>query len=126
MTRAALCRALKSDKAGTGSVVSRMHKQLKSVPRRIHIADYTHYDEGSFIAYPRALYALGDLPDAKRPPRQSRKKIVKRCREARKARVSSVFEFAMPRRAREAHRKAIKASTTVEGNHAKETHPQQG
>lgn len=100
MTRAGLCRALGRPKLEVASVVSRLNRTLKSVPKRIYICGYVYDEEGSRIAYPRALYDLGDKPDVKRPG-PDRKAVAKRWRDSTRQRVSSVWEFAMSRRVRD-------------------------
>lgn len=99
MTRAALCRALGRPKVEVASVVSRLNRALKIRPKRIYICGYVYDEEGSRIAYPRAVYDLGDKPDAKRP-RPDRKAVAKRWRESTRQRVNSVWQFAMSRRER--------------------------
>lgn len=108
MTRAAICRALGATKSDVSPVISRLNRTLKSLPRRIYITGYTYEDEGSAIAYPRAVYALGSAPNRPKPPRTPAAEVKRRSAQKAKTMVSSIFEYAMPRRARAAHRQAIR------------------
>lgn len=114
MTRAAICRHLGGTRNEIGSVVSRLNRPTTTQPKRIYILRYTYEDEGSNVAYPRAVYALGNKPDAIKPE-PNRNEVARRWRERSKVRVNSVFEWAMPRRARAQYRKALLAQAGGEG-----------
>ena len=51
---------------GAHAVLNRMNKRTKAGLKRIHIVRYIHDHDGS-RKYPRAVYAMGDKPDAKKP-----------------------------------------------------------
>lgn len=114
LTRAAICRELGAEKGELSSVISRLNRALPMRPKRIYVKDYTHEDEGSHIKYPRARYALGDLPDAKKPKPTPRKIIARRWREHAKTHVASVFEFGMSRRMRAEHRQKVRSAAKAE------------
>ena len=48
------------------AVLNRMNKRTKAGIKRIHIIRYI-YDHVGARKYPRAVYAMGDNPDAKKP-----------------------------------------------------------
>ena len=48
------------------AIVSRMNKRTPRTGKQIHIANYVYDAEGA-RRYPRAVYALGDGVDAKKP-----------------------------------------------------------
>ena len=48
------------------AVLNRMSKRTKAGVKRIHVVRYT-YDHDGARKYPRAVYAMGDKPDAKKP-----------------------------------------------------------
>jgi hypothetical protein len=104
LTGAGLRRALGAEQREISSVICRMCRVLPTKPKRIYIKEWVRDDEGSTTAHPRAVYDIGDLPDAPRP-KPNRAAVTKRCRDRKAARVSSVWEFAMPRRARQAREK---------------------
>ncbi len=49
------------------SVVARMHKDSPRLRRRLHIAGYRRLTTDGGRSYLRAVYALGDRQDARRP-----------------------------------------------------------
>ena len=106
LTRAEICAALGQPKDKVAAVVSRMNRPNTRGAKRIYIARYTRHDDANDGIYLRAVYALGDLPDAKRPKPLTRKEIVRRHREAKHVRVGSIFDLAKPRRQREAEARA--------------------
>ena len=101
MTRAALCRTIGRTPYEVASVVSRLNRPLKLQPKRIHVVGYVYDEEGSDIAYPRAVYAIGDGPDARKPA-PDRKAVAKRWRDRKKLKVNSVWQWAMSRSQRAA------------------------
>lgn len=103
-TRAELMLALGLEKTKCGAVVSRLNKKLKSRPKRLYIVRYVYTDDSNGRTYPRAVYALGDLPDARRP-KPDRAAVAKRYRNRERHRVSDVFQWAQPRRVRHQLRK---------------------
>lgn len=98
MTRAELCKHLQQHDQHISSVVARMRRGSKTIPKRLHISNYVYDDEGA-RRYPRAVYALGNYPCAKSPGPQ-KKLNKKRYDEARRAKfaMNSVFNLGLPRR----------------------------
>lgn len=99
MTGAGIRRELGAEQREICGVISRMTRVLATKPKRLYIVRWIFDDEGSSTAHPRAVYDIGDLPDA-RKPKPNRAAVTKRCRQRKAARVSSVWEFALSRRAR--------------------------
>jgi hypothetical protein len=99
MTGAELCQELGVEKAELSAVVSRMAKASKTLPKRLHIVGYTFEHETHDKRYPRAIYALGDLPD-KPKPKPSRIDNVRRYTANKRKRLTgnSVFNLGLPRR----------------------------
>ena len=106
MTGAALHRALNANQREISSVISRMTRTLATRPKRLYVARWVFDEEGSDIAQPRAVYALGDLPCA-RKPKSNRAAVTRRARLKASTRVASVWDFALSRRARQAQRKQL-------------------
>ena len=75
MTRAEICRRLGRPKDEIAAVVSRLNKRSPVAGRRIYVKKYV-YDMDGERTYPRALYVIGDKPNAKRP--EPDKKEIKR------------------------------------------------
>lgn len=65
-TRTEICRAMDRNRFDIGSVMTRMNKALPNRPKRIYVIRWIYEDDGA-RRYPRPVYALGDLPDAKKP-----------------------------------------------------------
>lgn len=99
MTGAELCQELGVEKTELSAVVSRMAKASKTLPKRLYIVGYTFEHETHDRRYPRAIYALGDLPD-KTKPKPSRKDNVRRYTANKRKRLTgnSVFNLGLPRR----------------------------
>lgn len=99
MTSAELCQELGLEKGDLSSIISRMCRSHKQNPKRLYVSAYTFEHETHDKRYPRAIYALGDLPD-KPKPKPSRKEIVKRYNENKRKRMTgnSVFNLGLPRR----------------------------
>jgi hypothetical protein len=99
MTGAELCQELGVEKAELSAVVSRMAKASKRLPKRLYIVGYTFEHETHDKRYPRAIYALGDLPD-KPKPKPSRIDNVRRYTANKRKRLTgnSVFNLGLPRR----------------------------
>lgn len=112
LTGAGLRLALGAEQREISSVISRMCRVLPTKPKRLFIREWVRDDEGSSTAHPRAVYDIGDLPDA-RKPKPDRAAVTKRCRDRKAKRVSSVWEFAMPRRARQAREKQHQGAPDV-------------
>jgi hypothetical protein len=99
MTGAELCQELGVEKAELSAVVSRMAKASKTLPKRLYIVGYTFEHETHDRRYPRAIYALGDLPDTPKP-KPSRIDNVRRYNANKRKRLTgnSVFNLGLPRR----------------------------
>ena len=98
MTRAEVCQHLGRERDEVAAVMTRLGRRLPTVPRRIHVAGYVHeVDQGR--RYPRAQYALGDRPDA-RKPKPDKAAVAARYRERNKGLVVSVFDLGRPGRGR--------------------------
>lgn len=110
MTRSELVQALRMPRAVVSSVLSRLHCQQKTVPKRVHIAHYQFDSDAGGRKYPRAAYALGDKPDAKKI-RTPRAEVAAHYRDNRKHRLTSVFDLAIPQRDRVARTKPLRGGT---------------
>ena len=99
MTGAELCQEIGVEKPELSAVVSRMCKPSLTMPKRLYVTAYTYEHETHGRRYPRAIYALGDLPD-KPKPKTSRKEIVRRYNENKRKKMTgnSVFNLGLPRR----------------------------
>lgn len=98
MTRDELCRRLGQHRQSMSSVLSRMRRPMSSMPKRVYISHYV-YDSEQGRRYPRAVYAIGDMEDAKRPGPQ--KKLNKKRYDTamrNKFALNSVFNIGLPRR----------------------------
>ena len=97
MTRAEICKRLGRPKDEIAAVVSRLNKRSPVAGRRIYVKEYVYDMEGE-RNYPRALYAIGDKPNVKRP--KSDKKEIKRrywARSQLKLKANSVFNLGLSR-----------------------------
>lgn len=93
MTTREICDLLGLDLVTSGSLVSRLAVARKSVPKRLYIERWILDAEGQKL-YPRAVYALGDKPCAKRP-KPSRVEVQRRYRNKlyAKYKANSVFNL---------------------------------
>jgi len=94
MTRTELCQHINVDRGTTAAVVSRLLRPSPKYPKRVYIKGYVYDQEGE-RCYPRAVYDLGDKPDAKKP--KADKLGVKRRyveRKKMKYATNSVFNLA--------------------------------
>lgn len=66
MTRAQICEKLGRPKDEIAAVVSRLNKRSPVAGKRIYVRNYVFVNDGE-RRYPRAVYALGDKTDRKRP-----------------------------------------------------------
>ena len=64
LTKAEICRRLELSHDQVASVLSRLSKSSKQMPKRIHVCSHTRHAI-SGRTYIRALYALGNKPDKK-------------------------------------------------------------
>ena len=106
MTRKEVCDVIGLDRMYISSILTRLNKAGKTLPKRIHVVRYV-YDEEGARRYPRAVYGLGDEPDAKKPksnPSENRR----RYRENLRKRMTgnNVFNLGLTRRQYLALRKA--------------------
>ena len=88
------------------AVISRMTKPTKTMPKRLYICGWIEDAEGE-RRYPRAVYDLGDRPDAKRKPLETLAEKRRRWNRYRQARatMNSVFNLGLTRRQFEAIRR---------------------
>ena len=93
MTRSEIEQNLGIGKNTAGSVISRLNRASKQLPKRVYIKAYVYDHEGT-RRYPRAVYALGDRADAARPKPQG-KENRRRYAEKLKSvyRTNSVFNL---------------------------------
>lgn len=94
MTRTELCKHIDTPRNSTAAVVSRLNKPGRETAKRLYICGYVYDQEGE-RHYPRAVYDLGDGPDAKKP--KADKLGVKRRyveRKKMKYATNSVFNLA--------------------------------
>lgn len=79
------------------AVLNRMSKRTKAGLKRIYVVRYTHDHDGA-RRYPRAVYAIGDKRDAKKPESDVRANR-RRCehRSLNVVRMSSVFNLGLSR-----------------------------
>ncbi len=101
MTRSELCRAVGADRQTCSSIITRLMRprQRPVAPRRVHICGWRDDEEGQ-RRYLRAVYALGDRPDARKPAYKPRLLAAKRRywarTHAKRGRaVNSVFALAV-------------------------------
>jgi hypothetical protein len=98
MSRAEICAHLGRDKDAIASVVSRLARPWPRAPKRIHIRAYVYDQEGE-RRYPRAVYAIGDRPDAPRPrPDTAANKARYWANRKLRLRGSSIFNWGMNNR----------------------------
>lgn len=100
MTRSEVCQHLGLDRNEGAAIMSRLAQPTKRPvgPKRIYVAAWT-YDTESQRRYPRAVYDVGCKPDAKKP-KSDLKENKRRYLNARKLRVSSVFQLGLTRNQR--------------------------
>lgn len=98
LTRAELCLHLGRARDEVAAVVSRMARPGKTVPKRVRVVGYV-YDQDRQRRYPRAVYALGDGPDVKKP-KPDPKEVKRRYNAAKRAKrtMNFVFNLGLPRR----------------------------
>mgnify|MGYP000013396763 CR=1 FL=1 len=66
MTRSEIQQSVGVDKESIAAIVSRLHKDTPRVGKQIYVTGWVYDAEGQ-RRYPRAIYALGSRPDAKKP-----------------------------------------------------------
>ena len=106
MTRQEVCNAIGLDRMYVSAVLTRMNRAGKTLPKRIYVVRYV-YDEEGARRYPRAVYALGDKPDVKKPKSDVAENR-RRYRENLRKRMTgnNVFNLGLTRRQYLALRKA--------------------
>ena len=107
MTRSELARALNMDRAIVSSTLSRMNRKQKLVPKRVYVTHYQFDSEDGERTYPRAAFAIGDKPNAKKVV-MGAAEVSARYRHGVKHRVASVFDLAVPQRVRVTRSKHIR------------------
>ncbi|CAB4132302.1 hypothetical protein UFOVP259_18 [uncultured Caudovirales phage] len=95
LTSAEICAELGINRMQGGAVLARMNKASPKLPKRIYKVKYIDEHEGQ-RRYPRSVYALGDLPDAKKPKANPRENS-KRYRTRVNKKVASVFHLGLTR-----------------------------
>lgn len=102
MTAQDLARELDMLDRRVSSTLSRMRRVTPMCPRRVHICAWVFETEDpAERRYPRAVYALGDKPDAKKP-KVNRAAVAKKYQARNRNQVASAFHLALPARARRA------------------------
>jgi len=107
MTRAEICQAIGIPKISLSPVLTRMCRKTPKLDKRIYIAGWSEEHEGA-RRYPRAIYALGNERDQKKPARD--RGAVRRRYEAglrNRMTMNSVFNIGKPRRIWREELKAI-------------------
>lgn len=118
MTRAQLADYLEIDKRSFGSLFGYLMRQCRIdvfgkvtiIPKRVYIIRWVRDDQGA-RNYPRRVYALGDKPDAKKPPPLTYTQLNQRRYKTCTAAVSSVFQLGEPIRHRvkmSGHRRGLR------------------
>lgn len=97
MTRAEICQALITDRESISSILSRLRRDIDKVGKRVYIKSYVWDMEGA-RHYPRAMYELGNKPDAPKP-KPDLKKVKSRyyAKLRMKRTANSVFNLGLPR-----------------------------
>ena len=98
MSRAEICSRLGVEKFVSSAIVSRLNRAWPKTPKRVYVSHYVYDMEGE-RRYPRAVFALGDLPDAKRP-KANRLEVRRRSDQKKRALRTQnfVFNLGLPRR----------------------------
>lgn len=107
MSRAEICQRLGLDRTEVSAIVTRMAKPSATMPKRVYVKAYVYDCEGA-RRYPRAVYELGDKPDAKRPkadPKGAKERYRKRQKMLLTA--NSVFNLGLTRRQLKAQRGSL-------------------
>jgi hypothetical protein len=104
-TTAEIAKLLSCSRFGCSSVVLRMRKATKMLPKRIYVVRWVYTDDSGGRHYPRAVLALGDKRDAPKPPPKTNAQKLVEYRARERHRVNSVFMWAQPSRARMAARR---------------------
>ena len=88
---------VKMPKNSVAATLSSLHRQRPRIGKRIHVKTYVFDAEGS-RRYPRAVYAIGNLPDAIKP-KSDEKAIRRRYLQNKKLKytMNSVFNMGKTR-----------------------------
>lgn len=89
-TRAEIARFMGRHTDRIGSVLHRMNRKSDRKPKRIYILRYQH-DDVDGRHYPRAVYALGERQNAKKPRAKTAVEYSRDYRERNKLQVPSIF-----------------------------------
>lgn len=106
MTRQEVCVHLDTDRMYVSAIITRMTKDTPKAGKRLYIESYVYDSEGQ-KRYPRAVYAAGNKPDAKRPKpdhKETRRRYLANVRKRMTG--NSVFNLGLTRRQYEAKRRA--------------------
>ena len=106
MTRQEIGVHLGLDHSHVSAIVTRMTKDTPKTGKRLHVESYVYDSEGQ-KRYPRAVYATGSKPDAKRPKpdkKATRRRYLASLRK--KMTGNSVFNLGLTRRQYEAKSRA--------------------
>lgn len=106
MTRQEVCVHLDTNRMYVSAIITRMTKNTPVAGKRLYVDSYVYDSEGQ-KRYPRAVYAVGDKPDAKRP-KPDHKETRRRYNANLRKRMTgnSVFNLGLTRRQYEAKRRA--------------------
>ena len=105
MTRQEVCVHLDTNRMHVSAIITRMTKATPVAGKRLYVESYVYDSEGQ-KRYPRAVYAAGNKPDAKRPKpdkKETRRRYLANVRK--KMTGNSVFNLGLTRRQYEAKRR---------------------
>jgi hypothetical protein len=91
------------------AILSRLRKRTKTKPKRVYVVRWTYESVAGARAYLRPVLALGNNPDAKKPPPRPMAEVSADYRKRERHFVGSVFMWAQPRRVRHAARRSARA-----------------
>ena len=100
LTRSEICHYIGLDRMNCSAVITRMSKASVKTLKRIHISGYTHDSEHG-RRYPRAIYDLGDKPDAKKLNSKALRRETRKRSDQKRAAINTtnfVFNLGKPRR----------------------------
>ena len=100
LTRSEICYQIGLDRMNCSAVITRMSKASVKTPKRLYISGYTH-DSETGRRYPRAIYDLGDKPDAKKLNRKALRRDTRKRYDQKRAVINTtnfVFNLGKPRR----------------------------
>lgn len=93
-TRAEIADAIGLGVFRVSTAVTRMMRTTRNRERMIHIVRWVYDGDIGERRYPRAVYALGNKPDAKKPKVTEAERL-RKYRANRKMRVASVFDLGL-------------------------------